>query len=199
MDWKEKQKQLREEAILENARDLLSAQGYAAMNMDELANLVGVSKATLYQHFSSKEELAVQVCLHGMKKGEAHMMEIDSTLSAIARLEAMLRKGLKKRAHVAELRYNMRLPGSIYEDPRIKAHQKRMKDMISDLIEQGKAQGDILETHPTPVIRQMIMSFFGPFYEELLQQRVCTPDELSDALLSIFLNGIKNPTKPTVA
>lgn len=190
MDWKEKQRLLREEAILDHAHNLLLNRTYADMSMDELANQVGISKATLYQHFPSKEELAVQVCLRGMRHGEAEMKEADPTLPALKRLEAILRRGMKRRAQVTLVRYQMMMPEGIRFDPRIKAQHERMGDFIAELIEQGKVEGDIRKDYPTPVIVRMMMSFFGPHYEDLIHQHVCTAEELSEALISILLNGI---------
>src|SRR5579863_10433780 len=44
-------------AILEVAREVFLAQGYAATSMSEIAAKVGGSKGTLYNYFRSKEEL----------------------------------------------------------------------------------------------------------------------------------------------
>lgn len=43
--------------MLEAARELFTAQGYGAVSMDAVARGAGVSKATLYAHFSSKDQL----------------------------------------------------------------------------------------------------------------------------------------------
>ena len=44
-------------AIIEVARDVFVAQGYAATSMSEIAAKLGGSKGTLYNYFRSKEEL----------------------------------------------------------------------------------------------------------------------------------------------
>lgn len=190
MDWKEKQKQIREEAILDHAHDLLMSQTYADMSMDELASRVGISKATLYQHFPSKEELAVQVCLRGMQQGETEMKAVDPTLPALKQLETILRRGMKRRAQVTLVRYHMIMPEGIRFDPRIKAQHNRMGDFLTELVEKGKVEGDIRQAYPTPVIIRMMMSFFGPHYEDLIHQQICTAEELGETLISILLHGI---------
>lgn len=43
--------------ILSNARVLLFSRGYSAFTMDELATSLGMSKKTLYVHFSGKNEM----------------------------------------------------------------------------------------------------------------------------------------------
>lgn len=47
------------EAILTAAEKIFLRDGYAGANMDELAELAGVSKQTVYTHFGSKEDLFV--------------------------------------------------------------------------------------------------------------------------------------------
>jgi TetR/AcrR family transcriptional repressor of mexJK operon len=43
--------------VLDAAAALFMAQGYGAVSMDAIARAAGVSKATLYAHFSSKDQL----------------------------------------------------------------------------------------------------------------------------------------------
>ncbi len=47
----------RREAILGVAREVFSAEGYAAASMSHIASRLGGSKGTLYNYFKSKEEL----------------------------------------------------------------------------------------------------------------------------------------------
>ena len=47
----------RRKAILDIARDIFLEQGYAATSMSAVAARLGGSKGTLYNYFSSKEEL----------------------------------------------------------------------------------------------------------------------------------------------
>jgi AcrR family transcriptional regulator len=51
------------QAILTAARALFCAEGYAATSVDAIAALAEVSKATVYAHFPSKNELLTEVLL----------------------------------------------------------------------------------------------------------------------------------------
>ncbi|MEC8511864.1 MAG: TetR/AcrR family transcriptional regulator [Planctomycetota bacterium] len=53
----------REARILDEAQTVLLARGAGAVTMDRMATAVGVSKGTVYQHFSSKEDLLAAVLL----------------------------------------------------------------------------------------------------------------------------------------
>jgi TetR/AcrR family transcriptional regulator, regulator of autoinduction and epiphytic fitness len=49
---------VREDAIVSSVNRLLAEKGFEAMTVDEVAADVGIAKASLYKHFTSKEELA---------------------------------------------------------------------------------------------------------------------------------------------
>ena len=66
---RERQRQVREDTILDIAHELMVTRGYANTSMDDHAGQVGISKATLYQHFPSKEELAITVIGRGTRRG----------------------------------------------------------------------------------------------------------------------------------
>ena len=61
LSFKERERQRREHEILLHARRLIRAGGFADLTMDDLAQAVGVSKPTLYQHFRSKDDLTARV------------------------------------------------------------------------------------------------------------------------------------------
>jgi len=53
------------EKIVEAAGQLFREQGYGAVSMDQIARDAGVSKATVYAHFESKERLFAAIIEHG--------------------------------------------------------------------------------------------------------------------------------------
>ncbi len=55
------------QAILENAYRLFRAQGFDGTSMADITSEVGGSKATLYSHFPSKEELFVECMMAALE------------------------------------------------------------------------------------------------------------------------------------
>ena len=49
------------QSIVDAAKDLFVSQGYGAVSMDAIARAAGVSKATLYAHFASKDRLFASI------------------------------------------------------------------------------------------------------------------------------------------
>ncbi len=68
---KERQLKEREQLILDRAREMLAEKGYLGLKLDELAEAVEYSKGTLYQHFSSKEDMILAICTRDMEQRAA--------------------------------------------------------------------------------------------------------------------------------
>ena len=67
----------RELAITASVNRLLAEKGFDAMTVDEVAAEVGIAKASLYKHFSSKEELACAAMVQAMQKAQAFLENLD--------------------------------------------------------------------------------------------------------------------------
>lgn len=59
---KQREFQQREQLILDTAQSMLHDHGYAQLTMDRIAEAVEYSKGTIYNHFSSKEDLVCSLC-----------------------------------------------------------------------------------------------------------------------------------------
>ena len=56
------------ERVIRKARELFLAQGYAAVSMQQIADAVGVNKATLYHYFRDKQALFIAVMVEQGKQ-----------------------------------------------------------------------------------------------------------------------------------
>lgn len=50
--------------LLDIGRRLIESEGYRNLSMDRIAEIAEYSKGTVYQHFSCKEEILIQLCTH---------------------------------------------------------------------------------------------------------------------------------------
>jgi AcrR family transcriptional regulator len=186
---RERLHEARNNAILDAAHDLLLQRGYAAMSMDELAAHLGVSKATLYHHYPSKEELALAVVLRTMR---AVGDEISATampgVPAVVQLERVLRNAFKRRADLWAAQ--VLLPDGLRRDPRFRKQQARLLAAVEAIVNRGKAEKDINPHLSTPIIVHTIQQLFQAKYGELLASVKCSQDDLVDTLLHLLFNGI---------
>lgn len=70
--------------ILTTAADLFSGHAYADVSVDQIAQQAGITKMTLYQHFRSKDDLAVQCLRMRLKKREQMLDEFIAELDSRA-------------------------------------------------------------------------------------------------------------------
>jgi TetR/AcrR family transcriptional regulator, mexJK operon transcriptional repressor len=80
------------ERILDAAGEVFVEQGYAAASMDEISRVAGVSKATVYAHFASKEQLFATVVTTECQRHSRTLLAADidqrdvrSTLMSVGR------------------------------------------------------------------------------------------------------------------
>ncbi len=189
--FRERQRQVREDAILDAAYELLLEQGYAEMSMDVLAARLGVSKATLYQHFPSKDELVINVIIRGMRRGEEQMAALDLSQPALVRLERTIRHALENRVTMSAMRF-MLPPGLTQDHAGYAAQKERMTAAISRLVDEAKADGDIRPELPTPLVVLLLGGVVREAsYGDMVDLETFPPRELSGTLLGMMLDGIR--------
>lgn len=64
---KQKEIRQREAYLLDVARKMLMEQGFAGLSMDRLAEATEYSKGTIYQHFSTKEDLVAALAIQSIE------------------------------------------------------------------------------------------------------------------------------------
>lgn len=94
---------MREDAIVEAVNRLLATKGYDLMTVDEVAAEAGIAKASLYKHFTSKEELA----------GAAMVRVLDKALAFVDGLRAAPAAPLDQLKAVARWAMQTQLQGDM--------------------------------------------------------------------------------------
>jgi AcrR family transcriptional regulator len=96
--FRERQRAFREREILRAARLALAERGCRAITMAELAGRLGMSKATLYQHYVSREELLRRAVGEAWREALAGALPAADGASGPGRsrsaVEALLRRSL---------------------------------------------------------------------------------------------------------
>lgn len=72
--------------ILDGARRVFFDKGFDGASMDEVARSAGVSKATIYVYFSSKEDLFEALVHNDRAQAAEHLFEVDPQMDDIAAL-----------------------------------------------------------------------------------------------------------------
>lgn len=194
---KEKQRQEREELILQATQELLLERGYYDTSMGEIAQRVGVAKGTLYQHFESKEALMIVLF-----KREFHDLQV-----AIERIAEMQVGAQEKMSlmidtlcyHLAEkhplffiIRNAADLDAEIHQE--VKEYFNAMRAQISVILEEGKVEGIFNAALPTEV---MLEALFGIIVSRLFknfhQGLQVKYEDLVGHLKCMYFHGITAP------
>ena len=81
----------REDAIVVAVNRLLAEKGFDLMTVDEVAFEVGIAKASLYKHFSSKEDLAAAAMVRVIGLAKAFLASLPPDAPPLDQLKAVAR------------------------------------------------------------------------------------------------------------
>ena len=155
---KEREKELRREAILNAAQKVFFEKGLASSTVDEIAELAELSKGTIYLYYKSKEDMYLAVIL----RGEAIMYEMFKKAASTGEstIRQILNVGEAYYAFFKEQRNYFRM-FSFFETPQF--HKQVSEEMlqqcivadektwtlIAELIAKGGREG-VLQSHIKP-------------------------------------------------
>src|SRR5204862_1288452 len=147
--------------ILTTAAELFRARGYRATTLDELARRLGMSKATVYGYFRSKEDLLAAFFHRTMTLAEAGLAAIRaSALSPADQLREVIRHHV--RLVVAERAFltvffseEGSLPSRLQKD--IVRRKGRYDRTVRGIVERAARAGEIRAAEP----RLLVLALLG--------------------------------------
>lgn len=136
--------------ILETAGSRFMVYGFSRTTMDDLATILGMSKKTLYQHFSTKEELVDAVVSAHLERVRVRIDRIfaDPGAHVVDRFSAVLATVSREISQIGEpfiADMARRSPG-VWQ--RVEAFRRevvfsRLEGLIRDGIDEGMIRGDV--------------------------------------------------------
>jgi TetR/AcrR family transcriptional repressor of mexJK operon len=166
-------------AILAAAQRLFVSRGYEATSMDAVAAAAGVSKLTVYNHFSDKETLfrsavnavAEQYLPHDLFEPQAEGDgEIEARLRTIAqRYYAMTTSTEAEAVHrmlAADMRTSQQLGPAFYE-----AGPRRVLDDLTALLERAVAASELAIEDCACAAKHLLMLLKGEMFNRLVWSR----------------------------
>lgn len=197
---REKQLQKRKHETLDAALRILMERGYANLNMDELAEEVGISKPTLYQYFNSKDELVAQAMVRMFEKMEEKLAEY-SDKSPLEQLEHFMRLILKSRSDRRNIttQVDVETMRSIVKSyPYMIEHMQATRNKLGEIVKQGQEQGEIDPAIPSWIVVSAVFSLQGIIHNPFMKNdRQRTDEELTEAIETIvrlFRRGVRKET-----
>ena len=153
--FKEQIHRAREEAILLATCQLLGEKGFDTMTMDDVAQGVGIAKASLYKHFNSKEDLCCAAMVQMLGRVRSYLDSLDAAAPPLDQLRAVVRWSLERLlaqempllpSRNSSLR-EVLMASSEYIDGLVRA-----SDQIGQWITQAQTEGSIDPSVPPLVV-----------------------------------------------
>lgn len=94
--FREQMLDVRHEAILQATTELLCQKNFAAMTMNDVADAVGIAKASLYKHFSSKDELCCAAVVQMLAQVRAYLEALEPEAAPLDKLRAVVGWSLER-------------------------------------------------------------------------------------------------------
>jgi len=184
----------REAAIIQSVNRLLSEKGFDAMTVDEVAAEVGIAKASLYKHFTSKEELACAAMVTAMRRAQEVIQSTDASLPPLDKIKAVTRwtMTLKLQGLMPSLpSQNSTLRATLMGSKDYLDGVMEVSDALGGWIEEAQAQGQINKALPAvAVLYTLFARACDPVLEFLKMGEQHTEEQILDLVMSTCFDGL---------
>ncbi len=184
---KERRKELRHAAIIDAARELLVSKGYAAMTLEDVSAEVGVSKPTLYLHFSSKEELAVCVLVEAMKNAEEQLKLLEVKLTPAQTMKTMIELAIDRHFGPGiQAHFSGSLP--VFGHATLRQAEDSLVSAMAATIKRAQSKESIANRAPPRLIAQTLLSILkDPVYEDSADGRPLSVASMKSGVVKLLL------------
>ena len=192
--FKQQMLKAREVAIVQTVNRLLAEKGFEAMTVDEVAAQVGIAKASLYKHFSSKEDLAAAAMVLVMRRAQEFIRSQPAQATPLEKLRAVVRWTLqvKLAGDMPSLpSQNSTLRATLIANKDYMDGLMDVSDRLGEWIEAAQAAGALNPALPAVAI---LYTFFAracdPVLEFLKMGGLYQDEQIVDFVLSTCFEGL---------
>ena len=185
----------REDAIVVAVNRLLAEKGFDLMTVDEVALDVGIAKASLYKHFSSKEDLAAAAMVRVIGLAQAFLAGLPAHAPPLAQLKAIARWMLQVQlkgempslpSQNSTLRANL-MANKAYLDGLM-----QISEQIGSWIEAAQANGSLSsKIPPVAVLYTLYARACDPVPGFLKASGQHTDEEIVELVLDTCFDGLR--------
>ncbi|MCM2318616.1 MAG: TetR/AcrR family transcriptional regulator [Pseudomonas sp.] len=181
--------------IVAAATEHFSRYGYEKTTVSDLAKAIGFSKAYIYKFFESKQAIGEMICSNCLRQIEAEIRaavdEVERPPEKLRRMfKALVESGLRLFFQDRKL-YEIAASAATERWPAARAYEGRIRELIQDILQQGRQTGDFERKTPLDEATMAILLVMRPYLNPLLLQHGldCT-DEAPLLLSSLILRSL---------
>lgn len=184
----------RKEVIITSAAALFKEKGFKAASMRELADVVGVEAASLYNHIHSKSELLHIICFEVANRYMQTMDEIEAEpTNSIQKIEKLLRFLITGMVlHYDEVYVSDREWKHLSEPylSNFQSQRRTFRKRFAAIIEQGIAKKEIKKIDAPTAVLILLHAVSG--IESWHRSKVkINGKELEENMITILVGGLK--------
>lgn len=182
----------RRHEIFNTAVKLFAEKGFNETSMREIAEAAQVGKSTLYDYFSSKDEMLIAYVVDEVGHSTVTAKEIIALdLSVGEKIHRILRSQLdfilsNKKLYLYLIFEVQRL--SRESQQRIQVHRYAYQDMVCRLLEEGIRNGEFRPVNPLLAVRGMFTMLTSAVFTS---RPTGTPEEMLQDIIDIFFRGLE--------
>jgi AcrR family transcriptional regulator len=179
--------------ILQSAAQVFRQKGFHGASMADIAEAVQLQKASLYHHFSSKQEILLELLDRALQMVTQHMAEVMAReISADQKLRLAMRTYLKTLSEQGDLVSVLLLEFRSLEPDFFARHvpnRDRFERMWRDLIQQGVDEGAFYCDNVSMASRGLLgaMNWTVTWYR---RNGPMTMEQIADYFADLFLQGL---------
>lgn len=191
----ERRKERTEKKIISAAIKLFDQNGIEETTMEEIAEKADVARGTLYNYFSSKEEIISKYIEQSIKTGKAisfqELQEMPDTRTRMTYIFNQLVKGIQHKKDLFEKHLIYRMQNML-SFQQIESEKSSFSLLGYKLIELGQNDGEIRNDIPLYILEDLFEFSFveavKPLYMEVDN---FDSDKAIERSIDVFINGVK--------
>lgn len=183
-------RKLREEELMKATEALLLEKGYEGFHFQGLSKRLNVGRSTIYEYYSSKEELVTSYMLKVMQQIFDECRRLPSTHTPLQQLKELLHVFMKySQIHqitqmIPMVNRNVS-PGVKLAIRRLSEDHHRLFSRMTRLIDEAKSQGEIREDISSVIISRIFFTAIQiPCSEEI------DPRAWSEMIFQVLYEGL---------
>jgi AcrR family transcriptional regulator len=183
-------------AILETAARVICLKGYEGTSMQEIAQACELTKAGLYHHIQSKENLLLAIMDYGMDLFEEQVLsQVSSIPDPVERLKACMARNIKlvTRGWSKEITIILHEHATLHgtAGAHINVRKKRYVRFLEESFQEAIDKGLIRPVNP----KVAAFSFLGMvlwIYKWFQPDGKLTDEELAEGMIDILFTGLES-------
>lgn len=195
----ERKKERTVQSIIDISINLFKKQGFDATTMEQIAKEVDIAKTTLYNYFSSKEEIIGEYMKRSFSGKNLqrimHFRELPDTRSRMILIFSELIKGVNEHKEIFEryLVYRMQIMVSFQQDDDVKSG---LYLLGHEIIQWGQKVGEIRKDLPLYVLEDLFeFAFIEAVKQFYMEPENFNTNKILENCVDLFLNGVGEKIK----